>query len=186
MKTLYVLHGPSCIGKTTLLDKIKDDHIHKIEIDDCLFWDKEIDTSDWDSLYIEEKLKNELLTYDFDPIYLKKMYSTKKDKYISLYHLLTNIDRTKQINITTLGAIPYNLNDYWFIQSWLEKALNMKLINILVFKTLEDYKKQIKQRYKYHGERLPLNYLLECYDYCYQNKDSYDHIIYDDILNIIQ
>ena len=62
----------------------------------------------------------------------------------------------------------------------------MKLINILVFKTLEDYKKQIKQRYKYHGEHLPLNYLLECYDYFYQNKDYYDQIIYDDILNIIQ
>ena len=186
MKTLYVLHGPSCIGKTTLLEKIKDDHIHKIEIDDCLFWDKEIDTSDWDSLYIEEKLKNELLTYDFDPVYLKKIYSTKKDKYLSLYHLLTNLDRTKQINITTLGAIPYNLNDYQFIQSWLEKLLNVKLINILVFKTLEDYKKQIKQRYKYYGEHLPLNYLLEWYDYCDQNKDYYDHIIYDDILNIIQ
>ena len=79
MKTLYLLHGPSCIGKTTLLNKIKDDHIHKIEIDDCSFWDKEIDTSDWNSLHIEEKLKNELFVYNFDPVYLKKIYSTKKD-----------------------------------------------------------------------------------------------------------
>ena len=55
-------------------------------------------------------------------------------------------------------------------------------INILVFKTLEDYKKQIKQRYKYHGEHLPLNYLLECYDYFYQNKDYYGLLM--DILEV--
>ena len=178
MEALYILHGPSCIGKTTLLNKIKGDNIHKIEIDDCLFWDKETDTSDWESLHIEEKLKNELFVYNFDPVYLEKIYSTRKDKYLSLYHLLTNIDVTKQINITTSGAIPYNINDYQFIQSWLERVLNMKLINILVFKTFEDYKDQINQRYKKHGIHIPLNYLLECYDYCDQNKDYYDQIVY--------
>ena len=90
MKILYVLHGPSCIGKTTLLEKIKDDHIHKIEIDDCLFWAKAIDTSDWDSLHIEDNLKNELLTYDFDPVYLKKIYSTKKDKYLVILNSISS------------------------------------------------------------------------------------------------
>ena len=74
---------------------------------------------------------------------------------------------------------PYNINDYQFIQSWLERVLNMKQINILVFKTFEDYKDQINQRYKKHGIHIPLNYLLECYDYCDQNKDYYDQIVYD-------
>ena len=180
MEALYILHGPSCIGKTTLLEKIKGDHIHKIEVDDCSFWNKEEDTSNWESLDIDKKLKDELLTYEFDPFYLKKKFSTKKDKYVSLYHLLTNIDITKKINITTLGAIPFNLNDFQFIHSWLKKVYNVKVINILVFKTLENYKKQIIIRYRYHRrEHISIDTLLKWYDYYCKNIDYYDQIVYD-------
>ena len=179
MNKLYILHGPSCIGKTTILNQIEDKHIHTIEVDDCCFWESETDTSNWDLLDIDLQLKNELFAYNFDPIYLRKPLSTKKDKYLSLYHLLTNFDKSKQINISTPGALPYNINDYQFIQSWLERVFNTTIINILVFKSRDTYKEQINQRYKKHGIHIPFNSLLKSYDYCDQNRDFYDQIIYN-------